>query len=820
MAIVKIVGQSSSISEALSGIELELPDHPDVGVDDLRATLSDLEKAARIEGTFDEISDQDIYQLDYQDLKRRSRVHFSTLENPAGFLSRSDPQIVRELQSILNQLRERTTNAPKHVVQQLVSELEWPEATVPQDITTLLKPYWHLVGLLERGVLESPDLERTAREALAAARRKPQGMLLRTAELFENTQNEGVLNELLRMLNAIRLLNQGLARYPRAGDTNQGQSDMPPLPEGVELPASEPQLSDDALGRWEEIANAWLGRPHEGMPPPDDTQDKEDAASLVWLEHSVQEYLHEVYVLRHDVWPALDLPSWGKNSLPGKIKSDCELFLQLTATLRVVEEQMTSRSAVESVRSWKRTLIDPGLIDLLGEPVIWLLKPHRSTLRQRVQTVQGKVESHLEDEIGQILDGRPPSADQLREVLAVGLPRELAVVVRQSIEEQASSLAREARSRGDYEAALAVWGAVRQVTRPWADQQAEATSMDEDTGDLWRDLHRRATWGYRKALLFARPRRAIAGGVALIAVLVVLGFAGKALLGWVRDSGWPAIAVANTSTSTAVASQTPIPTSTQDLRGLTETAAIFAAAGTSTQQAADDQAATGTAAAQITATALEEAVLGQTATAQVLQATEIAENATATAVADPAYQATAAALRCLSDPSAYSLEIIEGPELKPGLGSLYVPGDPVFSATASWTVRNTGECDWEQLVVEPYQDAREVNYFFWGESEEVEITPENPLQVGQSVKILLTFPILQARDIDEAWSLITNGLQIQNPPHLVLEVDDWIIVVSPSPTPTPKTGGKPSPTEPKPTAKPSEPPPTARPSEPPPTARP
>ncbi|MGD2158547.1 MAG: hypothetical protein PVG32_16835, partial [Anaerolineales bacterium] len=192
----------------------------------------------------------------------------------------------------------------------------------------------------------------------------------------------------------------------------------------------------------------------------------------------------------------------------------------------------------------------------------------------------------------------------------------------------------------------------------------------------------------------------------------------------------------------------------------------------------------------------------------------------ATAVADPAYQATAAASRCLSDPSAFSLEIIEGPELNPDLGTFYIRGDPVFSATASWTVRNTGECDWEQLAVVPYEDAREVNYSFWGESEQIEINSENPLEVGQWVKILLSFPLLSARDIDEAWSLVANGVQIQNLPHLALEVDDWIIVINPSPTPTPKTGGKPPTTEPKPTVKPSQPPPTARPSEPPPTARP
>jgi hypothetical protein len=246
------------------------------------------------------------------------------------------------------------------------------------------------------------------------------------------------------------------------------------------------------------------------------------------------------------------------------------------------------------------------------------------------------------------------------------------------------------------------------------------------------------------------------------------------------------------------------------------------------QATATAQALAGSQALQQTATA--EAIAGseelaRTATAQAESANatatvqEEAVNATATAQAEVANAtATAQAIerertRC-RDQASYDLAISSEPTLWPDETHTWVTDKSPPGMVATWKVTNTGSCAWETVALKPISGGEAERVEVKRDGEPVALTAQGYLSPsvapGQTVEIELrsrSFDPWRARKVEGEWILVVNDLSLFDLPHFGLEVNDWVIAVTPTPTPIPT----PTPSSsPKPPRKDSDDPPNPR----------
>jgi hypothetical protein len=137
------------------------------------------------------------------------------------------------------------------------------------------------------------------------------------------------------------------------------------------------------------------------------------------------------------------------------------------------------------------------------------------------------------------------------------------------------------------------------------------------------------------------------------------------------------------------------------------------------------------------------------------------------------------------DFTGFPIEIVSGPELSPRPGYVYIEGLPEPIIQASWTIKNIGNCAWNQInltdsvtgeVIVPilYKDGSKLDLF----------TTENSLQSGDEVSLVLSFLPKNALNVDRDWIIQVNGISLFDQPHIVLKVQDWVILSQVSPTPT------------------------------------
>jgi hypothetical protein len=197
-------------------------------------------------------------------------------------------------------------------------------------------------------------------------------------------------------------------------------------------------------------------------------------------------------------------------------------------------------------------------------------------------------------------------------------------------------------------------------------------------------------------------------------------------------------------------------------RSGTSTAQVFAQQ-TATQQVENAQVKTSTAQALANATAVQE--------------TAFAKAATATRSALDT-KATAEVQRC-EEATGYALELSSGIAFDPPLGTDYIIGTAPISPTVTWEVVNVGVCNWDELEVRPASGEQEVSYSFWREGEVTEISPGNPVENNEMLKITLRFDVLESSSVEEDWVLVVNGFVLSEQPHLELAVEEWITLITP-----------------------------------------
>lgn len=207
-------------------------------------------------------------------------------------------------------------------------------------------------------------------------------------------------------------------------------------------------------------------------------------------------------------------------------------------------------------------------------------------------------------------------------------------------------------------------------------------------------------------------------------------------------------------------------------------------------------------AADIVATTKAELIARENAeaTADALTATAIAaivDNPTLTPTPivvriSPTITATQPAV--CQDVSLTKLEIATGPNLSPQQGYQQIAGTKIPPLLATWTIKNTGNCAWQSIAL-------------WSLDDNVIITPavaqngqkitptvsaasggiEVNVAAGESIDITVTRKFTGAWQYKGEWVLVINGLTLSAEPHLILDVKNWVVVLTPTPSQMPVT---------------------------------
>jgi hypothetical protein len=148
---------------------------------------------------------------------------------------------------------------------------------------------------------------------------------------------------------------------------------------------------------------------------------------------------------------------------------------------------------------------------------------------------------------------------------------------------------------------------------------------------------------------------------------------------------------------------------------------------------------------------------------------------------------------------AYTYELVTGPILTPEPGYVYLPGNAGPPVRSTWVIKNTGPCTWNEVLLLSESSNRLLVPFLriGGQlvipdytKEQVSIAP------GEQVEVLLGFSQSVARGIKSEWALVLNGFRLTDQPHLVLDVNNWIIVNIPTTRPESPRVSKPPADEP------------------------
>lgn len=209
--------------------------------------------------------------------------------------------------------------------------------------------------------------------------------------------------------------------------------------------------------------------------------------------------------------------------------------------------------------------------------------------------------------------------------------------------------------------------------------------------------------------------------------------------------------------------------------------------------AAEESVLTARAVVAITATVNAASQLSATQTAQAALLVDETQEPTLTPEAnlqETAAAATAQAGVALTEPvvscddfSGYVVALENGPELSPRQGYVYVQGDVAPPIQATWLVKNTGNCKWEQILVKDIVTEQLLVPTLLRNGSPVDLANFNQaINPGDEIAVILSFNIKDALTIDRTWQFSINGFTLTEQPSLTLKVQDWVMMVQGTPS--------------------------------------
>jgi hypothetical protein len=132
---------------------------------------------------------------------------------------------------------------------------------------------------------------------------------------------------------------------------------------------------------------------------------------------------------------------------------------------------------------------------------------------------------------------------------------------------------------------------------------------------------------------------------------------------------------------------------------------------------------------------------------------------------------------CLDEKST-AYEIVTGPVYTPALGT-QLANDQDIEITITWTVKNTGKCNWVDIWLWSLHTGQLVRPVLVMDGVVVEIGEGSLfiLKPGEKVEVVIHFEPEEAEDVDEEWVFKINTRYLLTKPHLDVQVDNWIIMV-------------------------------------------
>jgi hypothetical protein len=167
------------------------------------------------------------------------------------------------------------------------------------------------------------------------------------------------------------------------------------------------------------------------------------------------------------------------------------------------------------------------------------------------------------------------------------------------------------------------------------------------------------------------------------------------------------------------------------------------------------------------------------------------------------------------DSRAYTFNLVEGPILSPEPGYIYNSGEAPPVVTASWILENTGSCQWTSILLLSATSGRllvpilyvdDVLFIPDADSGSVIAGP------GERVQVTLSFSPDIASSIEAEWVVVVDDFTLEEEPHLILDVVNWIIRIQPTATIRPTSRPGTSPTQPPGVTPPSDRPTPTQPS--------
>jgi len=128
-----------------------------------------------------------------------------------------------------------------------------------------------------------------------------------------------------------------------------------------------------------------------------------------------------------------------------------------------------------------------------------------------------------------------------------------------------------------------------------------------------------------------------------------------------------------------------------------------------------------------------------------------------------------------------NFELVSGPVLEPVLGTRLQTKQPP-DATATWTIRNLGECQWDSLgIYSVYRSLLHQPQIRRGGELFDTVAGLVVANPGETLEITAAFPGDQASEVNDEWVLVINGHQFFSKTHLYLNVAEWLVVENPEP---------------------------------------
>jgi hypothetical protein len=782
---VRLTSSDIPFSEVLSEITLDLPNHPDVPVDDLAALVDDMNQVEKVETVYLSLSDPDLFAEGVFNSKKLMQVTLSIESDFPAFLKETDSQLT-------NKLRERMLGTLKRIdhlyddvavklAQQIESEIQYVEPDF--DPTVLLRNYWQLSWCLVSGLIENPAVAGDVQATLTNTQNILPNLIKQAVQIFERMTADIDLVYINRILDTVRKLNSGLVKNPEVGENHQFLVKLPPLPEGAQFSEIIPKYDDAKLEEWSGIINSWKNRVVQ--LPVHQQPGKYDVRGMESIAYDVQEILDDLNHVKNNIWPKFDLPGWKEDSSPGRLAGEARLQLSIVSVLQESGRIWQEEKAIDVLIFLDEQLVQGGHLNRLEEHELWILASPRRYLRSRFDDLYPIVIDGVHSQVCNILDDQSRSAQQLLdEILIKPQSVESAEVIYKAIYSNTDLLVREAIKSGNRGEAISLWATVYDATQPWASGKAKVDDYPDFTevvALVWQKLHRAARSARIKAVVASRKRE-IAASIAILLLLMVILIGASVLFSRPSEGENQGRKVI---VATATMENTLTPNHQASQAVLTASAATELAREGIAQEtgAARSGKSTAQAFAHQTATQQTENTWVKTSTAQAfarktaVSGTALANAATATQSALDT-RATVAVQRC-EVASGYAIALSSDLAFDPPLGTEHIIGTAPISPSITWEVVNVGGCNWETLEVRPASEEREVSYSLWREGEITTVTPGNPVENNEMVRIIVNFDVLESSNVEGEWVLVVNGLVLSEQSHLEVAEEEWVTLITP-----------------------------------------